>query len=210
MLFNEILVGRLNRWCQKFYAIKSGTASLTQLLPTVQTVNIVQSGKEDGYLQSWNRFAFTATAAAVAAQSSGVQLSNPTGSGTVAVIEKINVMPGATSLCQVFIQGSPLVLTGIVYGAIRLDRRTAGATGAGNPVCTASQGAPITIPAAAANPSFRMLATTTGNTEFITTPNQEWTILPGDSLVAVLELVNTQVSVAIMWRERALEPSEFT
>jgi len=76
-LFNEILVGRLNRWVQKFYAIKSGSASLTQLLPTVQTTNQLQSGNEDRYLQGWQRYAFNYDVTGVAAQFSVAELRNP-------------------------------------------------------------------------------------------------------------------------------------
>ena len=203
-LFNEILVGRLNRWAQKFYAIKSGTASITQLLPTVQTVNTILSGVEDRYLQGWNRFMFTVTQAAVAAQNGVVQLRNPAGSNVVAVIENVNILPGANSLCQVIVLNNPNdQATLIPTTNFRLDRR-------GNPGSSmiASQGTQAGLSTGA---SFRALATTTADgTHFINTTNQEITLLPGDACQAILELVNTQVSVALLWRERPLESSELT
>ena len=204
-LFNEILVGRLNRWVQKFYAIKSGTASLTQLLPTVQTVNIVQSGVEDRYLQGWARYMFTATQAAVAAANSIVQLRNPTTSGVVAVIEKLNIMPGAASLTQVqIINQQTDAATLLTMTANRIDRRTNPA-----PSCIPSSGS-VGAPGAIGQAIFRMSLALNSNAEFIAHADQELTILPGDTCVALCELVNTQVSVAFMWRERPLESSELT
>ena len=201
-LFNEILIGRLNRWAQKFYGIKSGTASLTQLLPTVQTVNIIRSGTEDGYLQSHERFMFTVTQAAVAAQASAAQLTNPGNSGIVAVIEKVNILPGAAALCSVVIVGnSPNLANVITFAFNRIDGRSRPA-----PTCTLSTG--TTVAPAANQAAFKMISSTTNNPEFIQNPNQELLLLPGFSLVTICELVNTQTNFSVMWRERALESSE--
>lgn len=205
-LFNEILVGRLNRWCQKFYAIKSGTASLTQLVPTVQTTNQILSGVEDLYLQNWQRYQFTVTSPAVAAQSSEVQLRNPVGSAVVAVVTKLNALPGATSLVQAAIFNQPSDLASIVsFSANRMDRR-----GQPAPVCVGSFGASASLPGTFLS-SFRELGTTTApETPFIVTTGQEITILPGDCCAVFCELVNTAISVAFQWRERPLESSELT
>ena len=204
-LFNEILVGRLNRWAQKFYAIKSGTASLTQLVPTVQTVNVVQSGVEDRYLQGWNRFMTQATSPAVAASNSDLEIRNPPGSSVVVVVEQIFTMPAATSLCQLrLVPTTGDGATILNPGFTRIDRR-------GNPGPSSILSIGTATLAAQTESSFRMLqATTNSTTGFINTTNQEITVLPGDALFTLCELVNTAMSVGIMWRERPLESSELT
>lgn len=203
-LFNEILVGRLNRWVQKFYAIKSGTASLTQLLPTVQTVNQVFSGNEDRYLQGWQRHAVTATAAAVAAQFSVIELRNPPGSGVVAIFEQVFVAVGAASLVQTVVsQTTSDRATIITILNSRYDAR-------GNVPSSAlifSKGSAVALAPEGFN-QFRGFANTA--TSLITTQNQEITVLPGDQIATFCELVNTQLSVSYVWRERTLESSELT
>ena len=205
-LFNEILVGRFNRWVQKFYAIKSGTASLTQLLPSVQTVAPIMSGNEDRYLQGWQRFMVTQTVNAVAAQFSAIQLRNPPGSNLCIVIEKINVLPGAVTLCRIFLGATAGDFATIIpTGGARIDAR-------GNQGSAAIFSSGTTGGLSGTNVGiFRELATTTfPETPFIVTQNQELTILPGDAILVEIELVNTQCSFALMWRERPLESSELT
>ena len=203
MPFNQILVGRLNRYVQKLLQIKN--TALLDLSPSLQPVLELETGVEDRYLQGWVRFAVTTTVNAVAAQTASMQLRNPAGSNVIAVMEKINVLPGATSLCrwEVFPQSADFS-TPVSTNSSRLDARAQpGAT------LQVSQGTRTNFPGNTA--VFRELATTTlSETPFIVTTNQEITVLPGDAISLDLELVNTQCSFAAMWRERVLESSELT
>lgn len=197
--------GRFNRWVEKFFNIKQAGASVTGVEDSIRPVAPLFLGQEDRYIQGWNRFAVTTTAPAVAANTTAVEILNPVGSGIIAVIEKLNALPGAVELCQWALQPLATSLTTAVPLTIsRLDGR-----GNKNAVCQISQGT-TPIPGAGGLPAFRMLATTTGNTEFVATINQEPILMPGDGLLVIGELVNTQLSVAFMWRERVLESSELT
>ena len=201
-LFNEILVGRLNRWCQKFYSIKSGTASLTQLLPTVQTVNSIQSGVEDRYLQSWNRFANWTNVAAVAAQFGGFEVRNPANSNVIIVIESItaDTLLAAPVRLQRF---GALTDFATVGAGIPLDIR-------GNP---GSVGVPSTGTLAALTSTGLIgHATLPANTtwQFIQNPDQEIPINPGGAIQIVCDTANQAIGFAMIWRERVLESSELT
>ena len=202
MAFNEILVGRLNRWAQKLLVIKN--TALRSLSPDLQAVLPIFQGVEERYLQGWNRFMVTVTVNAVAAQFGSFELRNPSNSALVAVIEKINILPGATSLARVLIAAiSTDFGTGAPNNGTRLDPR--GNPGSG---MSLTSGTNATLLGQAV---FRELATTTfPETPFIVTANQELTVLPGDACILQLELANTQCSFAIMWRERPLESSELT
>ena len=204
MAFNEILVGRLNRYVQKLLVIKN--TALRTLSPDLVCTMQIQNGVEDRYLQGWQRFMFTTTSPAVAASNSTVQLRNPANSGVIAVIEKLNIMPGtAASLVQVqIINLSTDAATALTMTANRIDRR-----GQPAPTLIPSQGTVGAI-GAIGQAIFRMLGLVAGNVEFIATVNQELTILPGDALVTLNEVQNEAQSTAIMWRERVLESSELT
>ena len=196
--------GRFNRWVEKFFNIKQAGASITGVEDSIRPVAPLFLGNEDRYIQGWNRFMFTATQAAVAAANSSIAIRNPAGSGIIGVLEKVNVLAGASALCQVFLNpGGGDLTTAIPFTTVRLDPR-----GLPRSVMSASSGSGPAPPAQGTLPSFRMISPTTSNTEFIATVNQEITILPGDQVIAICELVNTQVSVAFMWRERVLESSE--
>lgn len=198
--------GRFNRWVEKLFNIKQAGASITGVEDSLRPVVMMQNGNEERYLQGWQRFMFTTTAAAGAAVNTSIQIRNPANSSIVMVFEKINALPGATELCQMFISPGGGDNSGLItLTTIRIDKRTAPTS-----IAVCSQGTALAIPGAGTAPSFRMLATTTGNTEFISTVNQEITLMPNDVLVVIGELVNTQLSVAFQWRERVLESSELT
>ena len=204
-LFNEILVGRLNRWVQKIYAIKSGTASLTQLLPTVQTSAVIQEGVESRYLQGWTRFSVSNNAPAVAAQFTEFQIRNPIGSGVVAVIEDVNILVGANMICLITVEA----LSSTLGTVPALTRVSLDARHNPNPSCIVSFGSQNAVPGFN-NSMYQLFAQTAANAQMIRTANQEWTVLPGDAFILIGALVNTAMSPSIIWRERPLESSELT
>ena len=190
MAFNEILVGRINRWVQKLLVIKN--TALRSLSPELQTVLPIFSGVEERYLQGWNRFTISSgTIAAGAAVVSGMRLRNPIGSGILVVVEKVYITPQAVDA--------------IVNAAnCRIDPR-------GNPTPTAIISTGTLASPQATNASFDMLVGPTFNpSEWVATTNQEITVMPGDAFTPQCRLVNTAVAVAILWRERPLESSELT
>src|SRR5260370_4518533 len=91
--FNEILVGRFNRFLQKWLSMKGGPPS-PQLAPEIQPNFNFFSGAENRALESWFLYGTFSSQAAVALQNSFFQLRNPSKSGVLAVIEAIVVIPG--------------------------------------------------------------------------------------------------------------------
>ncbi len=91
--FNEILVGRFNRFLQKWLSMKGGPPS-PQLATEIQPNFNFFSGAENRALESWFLYGTFSSQVAVALQNSFFQLRNPAKSGVLAVIEGIVVIPG--------------------------------------------------------------------------------------------------------------------
>src|SRR5258708_13178542 len=91
--FNEILVGRFNRFLQKWLSMKGGPPS-PQLATEIQPNFNFFSGAENRALESWFLYGTFSSQAAVALQNSFFQLRNPSKSGVLAAIEAIAVIPG--------------------------------------------------------------------------------------------------------------------
>src|SRR5207245_11471807 len=89
--FNEIQVGRYNRFIQKLLQIK-GPPSMAQVATEMQPVFQFFNGAENRYLEGWLRYG---QAASVTAGGAGtffmVRLRNPATSNVIAVVEKIVV-----------------------------------------------------------------------------------------------------------------------
>ena len=203
MAFNEILVGRLNRYVQKLLMIKN--TALRSLSPDLICTMQIQNGVEDRYLQGWQRFMFTTTQAAVAAANSAVELRSAPNSGILLVVEKATVLPAATSLVQMVVQKNSSDLAG---GVLALSQNRIDSRSNPSPSAIASTGT-AAIGSIGAS-VFRMLSSSTAPFELILTLDQEVTILPGDAFFLIDETVNQQCSFSIMWRERVLESSELS
>src|SRR5437879_1331505 len=86
--YNEILVGRFNRFLQKVFAMK-GEPPAPQLAGEISPNFQLFSGVENRYLEAWDRFAAGVNVAPVAGNLSGIRLRNPAGSNIVAVLERV-------------------------------------------------------------------------------------------------------------------------
>lgn len=201
--FNEIGAGRYNRLIQKLFNMKGGPPA-RQLASDVAMVMPFFAGAELRYLEGWNRFGQVATTVASVGNISQLRLRNPTGSNVIAVIEKIFVFNlGGAADQPVLSQGAVLGDLGniITPTNMRLDPR-------GNPqpalIFSQTQGA---TGALAVN--LWSLPLAVGQTaECIVTDIQEFPRLPGDGIHYQSGLTNQQCSMAVWWRERALEDSE--
>ena len=202
-LFNEILVGRLNRWVQKFYAIKSGSASLTQLLPTIQTINPVFSGAEDRYLQAFIQQSVFFSVAAVAAQFGQCQIRNPLGSGVIVTVYQVVVSAGSADnpLLQVINNRNVDFATTSALGS-SMDNRASGSS------VIASQGTAVAqVSGGSASWGVNMGV---GNQYNFLQNGSEVPILPGCCLVGQAGTVNQVTNWTMTFRVRPLESSELT
>src|SRR6266481_7869116 len=96
-VYNEIGIGRWNRFIQKITDIK-GSPPARQLASEIVFQHPIFSGQENRYLESWDRFGIGLSVGPIAAQQSGVRLTNPSSSNVILVVEKITVAQGSASV----------------------------------------------------------------------------------------------------------------
>jgi hypothetical protein len=205
--FNEILVGRYNRYLQKLLSMKGGPPSAQ--LSTEITANLqLFHGIETRYLEGWNRFGQEQAVLAGGAGNVGqVRIRNPGTSNVIGVIEKIiiaNINAG-TEQPTVFQGVQPADLTTIVtLTNARFDPR-------GNPTPTLimSSKSNSVLTTYGSNRAVYGMTTNT-NVDVIVFEDHEITLLPGDALDVANGVANQALGVTFWWRERFLEDSERT
>lgn len=215
-IYNEILSPRFARALQKLFSMK-GAPPTRQLSGEIMGVVPLFHDVGDRVHEGWNLFAYGATPAASAANTSCVRLRNPLNSGMIAEILKIEFSAGANDI--------PPIRWGIASGdlanvastvGVRIDARSsggfglAGSTTFGPNLILSSQNNAPAAPALSAN-SFTMnapdvLAHTPYN--MIPTDIDDLVMAPGDGTQVESANVNQQIRVFFIWRERVLEPSE--
>jgi hypothetical protein len=203
--YNEILVGRYNRFMQKLFAMKGGPVA-PQLASEIAPAFPLFSGAENRYLEGWDEFGIFLTQAAVAAIFSGVKFRNPPGSNVMVVFEKIAVTPGGlTADAFTLQQGTNQTDGGTVVALTAINRDLRGRAQSG--MIASTSGA-----AGLASMVGRAVVSLGVNTnyDFIIQENQEITLLPGGSIQLVNSTANQQQSSSWWWRERFLEDSERT
>jgi hypothetical protein len=204
--YNEINVGRYNRFLQKLLGMKGGPPA-PQLSSDISTSINLFNGVENRYLEAWQRYSVTLNAPAVAANGSAVQIRNPASSNMVAVIEMLlfNFIQPAT----LHLSNGPTNVdlpSQVGPANSRLDPR-----GSQTPVCSLTFQNSV---AALAGDLLNVMLVTSGLTatpqNFIFTEDQELPLLPGDAYRVAATAVNVQVIITLMWRERFLEEGERT
>ena len=202
--YNEILVGRLNRFLQKYLAMK-GEAPAPQLASDWTPSILFDSPAADlRYLQGWETFGSFFNPPAAAGFNSGSLLRNPVGSNIIAVVERIAVQAGVATFLELSVGavnadlGSVTVTTGFdgrgrQFGAgLKVSQNLVGGTVAGLGVVGL----------------FNVVAAV--NLEHILDDLHCIPLLPGFGCEIRDTTVNHSVSGAWKWRERFLEDSERT
>lgn len=208
--FNEILVGRYNRFLQKALSLKGGPPS-PQLSTDIQAAIAIEQGLENRYLQSWDRFGHNGVQAAVAAIQSAIRYRNPAGSNIVAVFEKITLISNAGTINQVGAQLGPIAVdyaTSAAATLARLDAR--GRPNTGLQISRTGAAAEVDVGFSFATAFLGAAAGALPMYDVILTDDQEIPLLPGDALQIVCSTVNIGIQSAVLWRERTLEESERT
>jgi hypothetical protein len=206
--YNEILVGRYNRFMQKLMGMKGG-AVVPQLAGDVQCTFSFFNGAENRYLEGWDRYAFAANILAVALNNSVARIRNPVGSNLIAIIEKILFFNADVAAQNpVLRKGNPTVGLAAVLGATNAGLDTRGRSA---PTLEVSQqNTAVGAPLMGADQSVCQAGVLAGlNFEFILFENQELPLLPGQGL-QLNGGVNQPFVYAFWWRERFLEESERT
>lgn len=208
-LFNELLVGRMNRALQKLTGIKGG-AAVKQLGSEVLPVLQLPLGNEFRYLESWGLFGVATSLGPAAADNPAMRLRNPAGSNMIAVIHKLTFTNQSAAAVQYNFEGPAAIntdLAGIQTAAVtRFDARGNQNTSL---VFSTQANAPLSSMPGANTPGLIMLATNSSY-DLIFTEMQEFPLLPGDAFQVRGPATNSEIAVIVWWRERALEESERT
>lgn len=205
-LFNEILVGRYNRFLQRFLGIK-GAAPAPQLASEISSQFELDSAMnlENRFPGGWRSYALLAAqAAGGAGNRAAIRIVMPPTTGVVAVIEKWNVSSSGLADTP-FLQRGPfgtLGFAGPLTGAIRDARQGAG----GSSAQVSVSGAAALVGAGVAQVSYGA----NGLADFILDEHQELVLMPNDEYTVYSTTLNQALICSIFWRERALEEGELT
>ncbi len=197
-VYNEIGIGRWNRFIQKITDIKGGPPA-RQLSSEIVFQHPIFHGQENRYLESWDRFGIGATIGPIAAQQSGMRLTNPAGSNVILVVEKAAVTVAATTFANFEYSNVATLLSNALIG---IPMETRGRT-APTALLSFNVAALATLGQIA---QVSLLANTPY--DFIQDQIQEISVPPGGSVQIDENLVNTAMSATFWWRERFLEPAE--
>ena len=211
-VYNEILVGRFNRFLQKYLSMK-GEPPARQLSTEIMAVFPLELGQsvELRTIGGWTRYAIAYQVGPVAAVNSGFRFRMPAAANVVAVFEKLQFQSTVADTAPALTQaptatdlstpkaGQRLDPRGNTNSALIISAQTTTPALVGPPIATIWQG---DIPAAPAAGSL---------VDIVTADDQELTVLPGDALQFATSAVNTTLYlVSAIWRERQLEESERT
>lgn len=206
-LHNEILTGRINRFLQKLLAMK-GRPPAPQLSSEISTNIQLFNGIENRYLEGWRIYMAGSSAGPTVGQTEASQLSNPKGSNVVAIIEALSVIGALGGAAQAFIISenfaNQAALTNSGVG-VTIDPRV-GPPGQISSTLIVSSSAGGSADLGFVLKTVPILSG--GFQESISTPNQEITLLPGQSIRVRQNTVNLFMQVNYKWRERPLEESE--
>lgn len=200
-IYNEIQIGRLNRFLQKYFGIKGGPPA-PQLAADIQVALNLFNGAENRYLEGWDRFAVTDSQAAVAANAGGLRLRNPAGSNVIAVFEGVWAFNTTAVVDQPALQHAAIATdlgTAIAFTTNRLDPR-----GRPNSSLIFSKASP----AALLTTMWQLPFLANTFSAFIGTDIEEFPLLPGDAIQIVSNQVNQLIGASFLWRERFLEDGE--
>lgn len=202
--FNEILVGRFNRFLQRFLSMKGGPPSAQLSTEIASQFTLDDAGNlENRFLAGWRSYGFNATVAAGGAGTfAQVRLRNPAASGVIVVVEKIIFSNNAGGVTAPLINRGPagtVDLAATFTGAIR-DLRMGPAASSS----ILSTGVPVTIPGATLWTGVSLVNT---SIDAILDEHQEIVVAPNDVLTMSLQ-ANSALTVSLFWRERTLEEGE--
>lgn len=199
--YNEILVGRYNRFLTKLLSMK-GAAPAPQLSGDIQVALNLFAGIENRFLESWERFGVGFAVVATAGQTDAVRFRNPSTSNMIAVFESLEVECSTNQELDIS-QGAAAADLPTASVGLAMDSRQ-------RLQASIVPSTSVASPIALVNLFKRTVVAATVSRELINYENQELTILPGQALQVQETLVNAVLTVSAIWRERFLEESERT
>jgi len=209
--FNEILVGRYNRFLQRLLSMK-GSPPSPQLASEIQPqFDLNEVPIELKGLLGWTLWGIANNGQLVAGGFTAIRIRNPANSGAIVVIEKAAIGGASTTQVVMIMDGTttpaaPLDLPGgNVQAATRDPRKSASQPSAVVSVTAGSQ-----ITAFTGNLLDFADATANVRVDFIITDHQEIVVAPGHFLTIYNNAVTTSLVGIFWWRERSIEEGETT
>jgi hypothetical protein len=202
--YNEILSGRFNKALQKIFSMK-GEAPSPVVASEIIAVLPLFFGREGRVLEGCNTFGGGFIVTAVAGNISIIQISNPTNSKVMVVLEKISFAAVAAAIQNAIVNfgTSPSDLATVVsltnYGLdIRGQVTPSSHLSTKNNTAAAPTGIVVFTSQTLANQGLEVLMTDT----------QELPMPPGTFYQFSTNAVNQPIGINLIWRERPLEDSE--
>jgi len=208
-LYNEINVGRLNRFLQKHLSIK-GPPPAPQLAGDIQPSLGLEVDVDTFYLQGIFRYAQQINLAGAVGNAGAVRLRNPVGSNVVVVLESVTVsVRAADGVANLIVQGGPATTDLAVVVAATTGQRI-DSRGIQNATSILSTDNSTPTPPTLQTERRHLNAGINSSVEMVLIDDAKWSILPGDAVQLTHTALNTVLRVAFQWRERHLEESERT
>jgi hypothetical protein len=202
--FNEILAGRFNRFLQKYLSMKGGPPAAQLASEIMGQFDVEDLPVELRALMGYDRFSVSIVGAAVAAQTSGLQLRNPLNSGVICILEKWTFAAAVASQQNLSVSYNGITAvdeTNVLAGA-RLDGRQGGAVQSPLIVSFGNAFADLAT-------QFAVFSNNTvGTFDLIIDKYHQLTIAPGQTIRLNVTTVNVAFNSWIIWRNRPLEDSE--
>jgi len=202
--FNEILVGRFNRFLQKFFSMKGGPPSAQLATEVSSQIQLADADFiENRFVAAVNSWAFQANVAAGGAGNrSAIRLRNPTNSGLVVTVEKIAF--AMITADQPFVTRGPLQAPDLTTTLAALPRDSRLQTSGSSTIPSFSSAAVIT-----GATIWIGAGVTNSMAEVIIDPHHEVVLMPQDIITLYAGVQNQTLNAQIWWRERPLEEGEF-
>ena len=200
-LYNEINVGRFNRFLQKHLGMK-GHPPAPQLSSDMQVGFAIHSQNENLYLEGWESFGVNVLQAASAGNVNEVRLRNPITSNVVALVTKVSA--SAAGIARIdFQMGTTSVDLGTAQLVRSMDSRGRAQS---TLVCTTAQ------PAAQSQIGQNIDSLYSGasgiHVDLLLDDIHGIVLPPGAALQLTSAAVNIQTNLGFWWRERFLEEGE--
>lgn len=205
-LFNEIQVGRFNRFAQKLLSMKG-----TPVVPTLSSDHVMTfthlQGPEDWWLQGHNLYGAGISVTGLAANASRLELRNPATSNVVATIIRAVLSNAAAAdiYSMIYFQNAttdqPTILVMNSF-----DRRVK--TQVSSLILSDNAGAALVAPGGTQANVELVNAAINTPWPFLGNGHPGLPLLPGDALVLQNTNAAQQCNFTLTWRERPLEDSE--
>lgn len=195
----RLQTARLENFIRRWGSIKGPGSVLSETLGDVFPVLDLENLTPENQLTAgWYPFFTFGTTVGVAAQTAGASLINPAGTGSIVVVDAINI--SVESGGNVTIGTSLPLFTEVINSAAR-DTRAAARSGVARLGANANTGA---------QEIGMILEVTVDIDRFLTLPNGVAILGPGSQLAVVAVTVNKNLTVGFSGRQRVAEPSELS